>query len=319
MLPGESAYLQLILEKETFNTLGDMYIIRSFDDKRTLGGGIILDATDEKKKRFNKEDLQYLKTLDNGSIDEKMEAIINRFGKFGISVSNIISKINFKKDDILEIIRRLDVKIFDKKNHLLISNSNLNNLTTLTINYIEEFHKINPKSQGISLEELRNKIHSDLNYNLFQFIIDTLLYNNKIVLNNSIVSSSTFSIQLTLEDEKNKNLILEIIEKGGTSPPLINQIQKEMNLPEKDLQNLLTILVNEDKLVKIKPDLYIGKPLFEKTKEKLINFLEKNKEISIQDFKKIINTSRKYLIPLLEYFDSKKITVRKGDKRVLKT
>ena len=78
------------------------------------------------------------------------------------------------------------------------------------------------------------------------------------------------------------------------------------------------ILINENKIVKIKSDFFLYKPVFMEIKEKLINFLEKYEEISIQDFKKIINSSRKYLIPLLEYFDTQKVTVRQGDKRVLK-
>jgi len=209
ILPGESCFAQFFLEKKIFNTLGDRYIIRSFDDKRTLGGGLILDSTGIEVKRLDKENIHYLKVLDTGSTKEKIGIIIDKFGKYGISLKKIIEKVNLKKNILVDILKNLEIVIFDKNNFLLISKNNLESLTLLTVDIIEKFHKNNPKSQGISLEEVKNKINENLNYHLFQLIIDYLLENNKINLSNGIISLKIFSIKLNQKDEENKNIISE--------------------------------------------------------------------------------------------------------------
>ena len=41
-------------------------------------------------------------------------------------------------------------------------------------------------------------------------------------------------------------------------------------------------------------------------------------EINVPEFKEMTGLSRKYIIPLLEHFDATKVTLRVGDKRVLR-
>jgi selenocysteine-specific elongation factor len=43
-----------------------------------------------------------------------------------------------------------------------------------------------------------------------------------------------------------------------------------------------------------------------------------DRTIDVPNFKDIAGVSRKYAIPLLEYFDREKVTLRTGDKRVIR-
>jgi selenocysteine-specific elongation factor len=71
-------------------------------------------------------------------------------------------------------------------------------------------------------------------------------------------------------------------------------------------------------LLKIKEDLYFHRRAVEELEKRLIDFLKKNGEITTPQFKEMTGTSRKYTIPLIEYFDLSQITVRVGDSRVLR-
>jgi selenocysteine-specific elongation factor len=53
-------------------------------------------------------------------------------------------------------------------------------------------------------------------------------------------------------------------------------------------------------------------------REKLISFLSTRGEITVPEFKEMTGLTRKHLIPLLEYFDLTRVTLRVGDKRVLR-
>ena len=76
--------------------------------------------------------------------------------------------------------------------------------------------------------------------------------------------------------------------------------------------------MQEGTLLKVKDDLYFCMEHIAQLKKRLIEYLRENKELTPGDFKKMTDISRKYLIPLLEYFDREKITMRVGDKRLLR-
>ena len=84
------------------------------------------------------------------------------------------------------------------------------------------------------------------------------------------------------------------------------------------LDCVLALLVDKEELVKIKEDLYFYKDAVEELRERLVKFLVENKEISTPQFKDMTGASRKYVIPHIEYFDTKKITIRVGDNRRLR-
>jgi selenocysteine-specific elongation factor len=74
----------------------------------------------------------------------------------------------------------------------------------------------------------------------------------------------------------------------------------------------------DDALCKVTEDLYFYKPAMEKIKERLVAVLVKEGEIDTPAFKELSGLSRKFSIPLLEYFDKTKVTMRVGDKRILR-
>jgi len=85
-----------------------------------------------------------------------------------------------------------------------------------------------------------------------------------------------------------------------------------------EIREAISLLFREGLLVKVKDELYFHTKPYQELKERLREFFSKNKEITTQEFKDLTRTSRKYTIPLLEYFDARKVTIRVGDKRRLR-
>jgi selenocysteine-specific elongation factor len=77
-------------------------------------------------------------------------------------------------------------------------------------------------------------------------------------------------------------------------------------------------MIRDNELTKVSEDLYFHKPAIENLKEKLVSVLVSKGEIDTPAFKDITGLSRKFTIPLLEYFDKTKVTIRVGDKRILR-
>ena len=78
------------------------------------------------------------------------------------------------------------------------------------------------------------------------------------------------------------------------------------------------LLVEEGRIIKTKDDLNFDAGTVDKLKTKLVEFLKSNGEITTPQFKEMTGVSRKFVIPLIEYFDSKNVTLRVGDSRKLR-
>ena len=118
------------------------------------------------------------------------------------------------------------------------------------------------------------------------------------------------------EDE---SVTLKTLLKYGLTPPGLKELSTETGKKEKDLRDILNRLNFEGKVVKIKGDMYFHRDAIEDLKQKAISYLTAKKEMTPSDFKSVVDVSRKYMIPLLEYLDEIKLTIRVGDKRILRS
>jgi Elongation factor SelB, winged helix. len=83
------------------------------------------------------------------------------------------------------------------------------------------------------------------------------------------------------------------------------------------VEKVIDGLARAEEIVRVKELLFDGAAL-RGIKEKLVGFLAKHGEATVPEFKEMTGLSRKYIIPLLEHFDATKVTLRVGDKRVLR-
>ncbi|MDP9111527.1 MAG: SelB C-terminal domain-containing protein, partial [Candidatus Eremiobacteraeota bacterium] len=76
-------------------------------------------------------------------------------------------------------------------------------------------------------------------------------------------------------------------------------------------------LVAHGALIKVGDSLYRGTQIAE-AHAKVESFLRAEERMTMAQFRDLLGTSRKYAVPFLEWFDSRGITVRSGDFRVLR-
>jgi selenocysteine-specific elongation factor len=115
-----------------------------------------------------------------------------------------------------------------------------------------------------------------------------------------------------------KNKIVETIKKGGTQPPVREELPALFNISDKDARDLLKLLADEGRTVRITDSLHLDKEVVDRIRTDLKRHLEEKKDITMAEFRDLARTSRKFAVPLMEYFDSQKLTQRVGDKRMLR-
>ncbi len=151
---------------------------------------------------------------------------------------------------------------------------------------------------------------------LFNFLLNQLAEQKILVQEKELVRLSGHKVQLKEDQQAVQDGLEKVYLKSGLQPPYFKELVEQF--PKGQPREVLELMVKEGKLVKVKEDLYFHKQVIEGLKKRLIQWLKEKGEITTPEFKDMTQTSRKYTIPLLEYFDALQVTMRVEDKRLLR-
>ncbi len=318
--PGDQCFAQFRLERPAVVLSKDRFVIRSYSPIRAIGGGYILNPLPLKKKRFSKDVLQELSILNKGPDKAIVEQYIRGGGLKGLSKTGLSFLANLSKKDLDEIIAGLisDSLIFkvDIENEIFIHVEFYNKAKEEIVIILADYHRRFPLKGGIVKEELRSKMASSMKEKLFNCLINDMIQDTVIVRERDIIRAKDHQVRLPQDQEELLSQIDEIYLNGGLEPPYFKDLGPDIT--EKGGRDLLEIMVKDETLIKVKEELYFHKKVIEELKKRLVGFIKGEGEITTSELKKLTGVSRKYTIPLIEYFDKSQLTVRVGDKRVLR-
>ena len=308
---GERCYCQCRLREPVISMSGDRYIIRRFSPVETIGGGAVLDPSS--RRRSKKEGIEDLKIFDAGNLSEKIATKIQKAGIYGIRVPFIEGWINEELPVISQSLEELKKSKKLRQFESIFIHEHAFSLFQHTVKKIlDSFHKTNPLKTGIFKEDLRARFH--IEPKLFSNLIHAL---EDVVVEKESVRLKTFNVGFSKIDETKKTEILSLLDQRGFQPPLKDEIQKSLKIDQKNLSDMLGLMVKEGSLIRIHDTIYITFNLYEKMIQQLQIFYRKKSEMTVAEFRDLLGTSRKYALPFLEYLDSKKVTMRVGDVRKL--
>jgi selenocysteine-specific elongation factor len=308
---NESCYCQFRLQEPVIAMVGDRYIIRRFSPVDTIGGGEVLDPISY--RRSTKESLEDLEIFEKGTLLEKIATRIRKSGVRGTKKSLLEGWIKEDTEKISKTIKDLKEKdIIFEFEEILIHKDIYTTLKEKTIRLLNEFHNKNPLKVGMPKEELRASLK--IEPRLFSNILNSI---KEIVVEKENVRLSHFKIALSDSDTNLKSKILELLEKSRFQPPTKEEISQNLKVDLKTISDILILMAKEGSLVRINDSMYISSNNHKNMIESLKTFFSKKPEMTVAEFRDILNTTRKYALPFLEYLDSNKITLRVGDVRKL--
>lgn len=318
---GESALVQLRLENPIAAKYGDKFIIRSYSPIVTIGGGTILDANPSKHKSFDKKVIEELHLKEIGNGEEIVEKFILNKSPELLSREDIQKHI-YNVDDIDELINKLVasekiIKINSKENELFIHRDYFSNISKKAIETLDKFHKLNPLRLGMSKEDFKTKVFDK---NIKQKILDEIIYKlneNIISIKDNYIFLKDFNISLNEKQIEIKNKILCQLEKFRFQPPKVGEYLIDFKKESKEANQILNYMVDIEEVIRINEDIYFKRSYLDEAEKRVIDYIQKNGNISVAQFRDELNINRKYAVMILEYFDTKKITKRIGDIRIL--
>jgi len=242
-------------------------------------------------------------------------------GRFhGVEESELSFLTNLSRKKLAEPLKALKAQKriiqFDKERSLLIHADFLQKARDEVMETIETYHRNFPLKTGLLKEELRSRTSTAKNPKLFNYLINQLSQEGDVVQEKEIVRLKAHKVTLAQDQKEARRKLETIYAKSGLEPPYFKELKEEF--PGNTASEVLDVMVKDGHLLKVKEDLYFDRKAVDALEEKLVTFLKTHGEITTPQFKDMTGTSRKYTIPLIEYFDLRQITVRVGDSRVLR-
>ncbi|RMG70680.1 MAG: selenocysteine-specific translation elongation factor [Nitrospirae bacterium] len=307
--PSEEAYCQLRLDRPVVAVSGDRFVIRRFSPVITIGGGVILDSLAKRRKK--KEGIDDLIVFEKGTLEEKIVTKVKKMGLKGMERSRlegwIKGELTLIRKTIEELKKGGELLEYDRK---LLHREVYQRIKDRIIDTLERFHKNNPLKPGMQKEVLRNLFN--LKQTVFQGILSIT---DEIVVERDTVRLKDFSVEVTDHYSKVKERVVNELKKAGFQPPSNKELAELVGLKEKEMDDILKLMVQEGTLRRITDSFYLTSEDYQKMLELIDGYFQKNPTMTVGQFRDLLGTTRKYALPMLEHLDSNKITLRVQDVR----
>jgi selenocysteine-specific elongation factor len=322
MDPGETATVQLRLDTPVVCVRNDRFVIRSYSPSRTLGGGRIINPVPEKHKRFREETIAHLEAIASDDPEAIIVAHAEAAGFTELTHTDLVIMTNLadnRLDNTLQSLLSRHILIqTDREVKRYIHQKTFERFADEVIKRLKVYHAANPIKGGMPKGEMASKFPPTLCGKLFNLMLNMMVKTGDIVLTENTLRLPGHSVTLAADQSDIREKILRIYEKDGLQPPTFKDLTATLGVDPKNIKNVLMMLVAGGEMVKVNDDLFFHADTMARLREQLVDYLKTNGEISTPQFKEMTGTSRKYTIPLIEFFDAGNVTIRIGDIRRLR-
>ncbi|MEE9394272.1 MAG: selenocysteine-specific translation elongation factor [Planctomycetota bacterium] len=321
ILPGESALVQIRLEEPVVVAANDRYIVRLASPVITLGGGVIVGETKWRFKRMRDWLNENLEQKEAHLGDELgyLEYVIRSQGKVVSSADDLALAIKGSRD---ETITRLESLI--EKGRVVSAGTRRGYVHADMFDAAAEdlgngllrLHKADPLQAGFQPNQITRESHLELE--LVEALVAHLIKKKKLeILGRNLIRHRKFSGGLSREDLRLVTRVEAMHAENPFASPIFSAIVEDLGKPVKKVKELMGFLHQMGTLIPIASDLSLHTDAVQEAERLLVARISSGGPMPSKEFKDIVATTRKYVIPLLEYFDKKGVTARDGNDRNL--
>jgi selenocysteine-specific elongation factor len=323
LAPGAATVAQLRLDAPIAIVKGDHYVVRSYSPVRTIGGGQVLNPIPPKHKRFNAAIVQGLKGILSSAPEQLIAFHIEAAGHAGASFADLRLMTNLTDKQLESALQAMmsarAVVLVDKDARTFVHRKSFDALVQETAGSLKEYHKAFPLKSGMLKEELKSKFPPETDAKLFNLVINQMIKDEAVVQEEKTVRLKAHKVSLAGDEASVRQKMLKVYKESGLQPPFFRDVIVALKADPAQAKDVLNLLIDEGHIVRTKEDLFFHAEAIEELKKRMVKFFEQNAGMNPTQFKELTGGApRKFLIPLLEYFDSKNVTLRVGDVRKLR-
>ncbi len=319
LAPGEEGYVQFRLDEPITAAPGDPYIARLQTPMYTIGGGKILDASDRKLKRLKDEITIKLAEKEQMLSTEAspVEPALRDAGPRTLNLQELSLAAKVPVPACEEALRRLEEKLVRFEPGRFMHRAAFEGAMDQLAARVEAFHKKNPLRAGVELPVLRQE--SKLETPLFDRALQALRERGTIEVEADKVRRAGFQVKLSREDAECAAEVERVLREARFATPRADELPaKSPRYTPERIGRALKYLVDGGMVVRLKDEILLHRETVKEAAETISKAIREKGPIEASQFRTLVGTTRKYIIPLLEHLDGLGVTQRVGDKRVLR-
>lgn len=331
LAPGEKTLCRVRFDSPMVGVFGDRCVLRSFSPLRTVAGGVVISPLDFELRKKDPAYARKLEIFNELAAKNATESLgpeenvllqLELYGEKGIDFSTLCVLSNLDSSVLEKILQLLGSRrqafLVDKEGRRYLGAAAADELSASCLAWFEDFHKREPMRPGPGRSELLSGWGKKKAPKLVHFIIERLIKQGDIVVDGEAMRLPSHGVSLVDGAAGLRDALLETYAKAGMTPPNLKDVLTEQGVSNKEAAPVLRLLLESGDLAKVSEEIYYAGPVVNNIREQVIGWFAEHENLDIAGLKEITGLSRKYLVPLLEYFDKVKLTVRVGNQRILR-
>jgi selenocysteine-specific elongation factor len=311
--PGGEGWVQFALREPIAIVKGDRFIVRLPSPSITLGGGAVVDARPGRRhRRFRPEVLARLETLAKGSPAELILQALDASGP--MQQTDLFKRVSLSSDEAERTLAELEASdqvrpMGSGASSVVASQAGWNAMRERLANEIASYHGANPLRGGIPREELKSRLKLDAR--VFNAVVTQAATEGALVETPTSLRAQDFAVKFTTAQQQAIDALLGRFRAQAWAAPSMKESGAAVG------EDVLAALIDLGRLIKLSDDVLLLPETYQSAVERVTEHLKAQRSITVAQARDLFDTSRKYALALMEYLDSKGITRRVGDERVL--
>ena len=352
--PGETALCEARFTEPMVGVFGDRCVLRSFSPLRTVAGGVLLHPLGLGLRRKNSHfasqcaALHHLAaTLATTAQAQQAEAeqagkgakkaalppeqqpdalqaiaALDLAGEAGATFNELAVLTTAGAKTLEKLLAHLGAKqlafCVDKEERRYLGEGAVAHLSEMCLAAITAHHKANPMKQGPGRNEMLSGWGKSLPPKLAHFIMERLVRQGALVLAGDVLHLPGHKVHLASDQGKLRAAILQAHTQGGITPPNMKDVLEALQTDPKEAAAVIKLMQDAGEIVKVADGIWDETKALDGLKEKTVRWFDTHQSIDLAGLKEVTGLSRKFLVALLEHFDTIRLTVRVGDVRQLR-
>ena len=309
---GEAGWVQLFATQPVVALDADRFILRVPSPAATVAGGVIVDSA---PRRHRRRDPAVLADLAARERADPATAAVLELGKhpWGLAGAELAGRLGLSPEQVETVLLPLiDREAVRRLASRWLTREQWDRSVTRVLSGLTAYHEAQPLRRGMPKEELRSR--TGIPAEMFAALLTTLAAEQTVVDQGGEVAAAAHHPALTSEQETAiAAFVAELQGQPFNPPPLPDLIRRYQLTPA-----LLQYLVVDGRVVRVNDDTAFARAAYDDAVRRIRDHLTKHRTLTVAAARDVLGSSRRYVLPLLEWLDAQKITRRVGDDRILR-
>jgi selenocysteine-specific elongation factor len=199
-----------------------------------------------------------------------------------------------------------------------VTEEGLDRLLESAVSHLLGYHETHPLETGMAAGALRDRVDRRVAPKVFDAVLEVAASRGLVRLAGGQVRHPQAAAAALAEEDAALVALEPILTAQGLATGTVAELAGIAGVEVSVARKALTKLVAAGQVVRLGPEMHFARSSVDAARARIVEFLSGHDSMLAKDARDILGTSRKYVVPLLEYFDAQGVTKRDGDVRVLR-